>query len=205
MASRSIATLGGIGVFTLALAALLWTAYDGAQRLFPDWRADTAKGTTAANGSLNTTAPEAQYDVSKIIAAHLFGNPQAPAEEPASVPETKLRINLMGLIASSDERFARAIIGVNDSKVQTYAVGENIEGTDASIHAVENRRVLLKRDNAVESLFLKRDNITDAGAPPDLPTSRDGGDAPAASEPDGDPEINEIRQGDRRIRLRQPF
>lgn len=157
-----------------------------------------------------------QYDVDDIIAAHLMGRPPADDEpvDVAQAPETRLQLRLLGMIASANEQYARALIGVNARQVGAYGVGESVEGTDASIHSVEPRRVLLNRNGAVESLHLKtpdlftdtpsarstdaadtRDVLDDPGGPdnevePDtsqLPDS--GGQGPSPAADDGDNEI----------------
>lgn len=149
----------GIVAVLLALGTLGWVAAGLVDRLYtaggaPDRTGDALERSTTADSR------EHEFEVSRIIDAHLFGTPeQNVAEEVTHAPETKLRLNLAGLVASADERYARAIIGVNNNRVKPYTVGQTIDGTDASVHAVEENRVLLKRGDALESLLLKRNQI----------------------------------------------
>ncbi len=101
------------------------------------------------------------YDIDRIVSAHLFGQTDQPeAAEVARAPETKLQLRLMGMIASADDRYARALIGVNRGDVTPYRVGQAVEGTDARIRSVEAKRVLLDRHGAVESLYLKLPDLS---------------------------------------------
>lgn len=168
MANRiNSVTLPGAALFALALMLLAWSAYYAAQRLLPAWRtgdAIEASGTAVGSGDAITPG---DYDLSQIVDAHLFGQAQKQAKVATThAPETKLQINLLGLIASPDEAFARAIIGVGGAKVRPYGIGQTIEGTDASIHSVEQGRVLLQRGGALESLALKRKSIAEFGNSP---------------------------------------
>lgn len=152
-----------IGPFFLAVVVFLWAAYDGALQVLPHWRTDSSN--TAAADDIHTTGADVDlsYDIPEIIDAHLFGAAREhKAPSVANAPETKLRLNLMGLIASANGTLARAMIAVDGSSVKPYSIGQTIEGTKASVHAVEKGRVLLERSNAIESLSLKR---TGLGAP----------------------------------------
>jgi len=146
-----------------AFAVLAWSVHDGAQRVLPGyWLSSASEGASAGEGEsvAGPAVRKFEYDAARIVNAHLFGQVRRPAESQVTrAPETKLRLNLIGLIASADERFARAIIGVNNSKMKPYAIGQQIDGTDAAVHAVEDQRVLLKRGGALESLKLKRNEV----------------------------------------------
>ena len=158
---RNLVLWRGIGTCFLALSVLLWTAYNGAEQILQPARSGgDAAGASSMNRSSNIDNPNRQYQISQIIQAHLFGKAQEPtAKRVVQAPETRLRLNLQGLIASGDKRFARAIINVNGAKADSYSIGQDIKGTDASLYAVRSERVLLKRGNAVESLVLKRESI----------------------------------------------
>lgn len=136
----------------------------------------------AADGEAHASL---QYDVDGIIAAHLMGRPPAD-DEPADVaqaPETRLQLRLLGMIASANDQYARALIGVNSREVGAYGVGESVEGTDASIHSVEPRRVLLNRNGAVESLHLKTPELIN-----DTPSTRTADPADSRDVPDSQDE-----------------
>jgi len=177
MSTRVRSTLPAFAVFLAAAALLGWTAYRGVQWLQADWHDIGDARVDAAPAAGSGGEPGERQQVSRIIDAHLFGRPGEAAPEPVvRAPETRLRINLMGLVASSDQAMARAIIDVEGSRTRSYAVGQTIEGTDASVHTVEAQRVLLKRGEAIESLSLKR---------PGLYSGSQNGAAPSPGEAEG--------------------
>ncbi|MGA8259973.1 MAG: type II secretion system protein N [Arenicellales bacterium] len=101
-------------------------------------------------------AGNARENVDRIVAAHLFGKAdEKKAELTRKAPETKLRLRLMGMIASADQRYARALIEVNSRQVDSYKPGDSVKGTDAKLGSVETNRVLLDRHGAMESLYLR--------------------------------------------------
>lgn len=121
---------------------------------------DAGEGVVTDNHSLNASVSNPEYDVTQVIDAHIFGEAKEPAREDVTrAPETKLQINLLGLIASADKRLARAILDVSSAKTEAYTIGQTIDGTNAIVHAVEPKRVLLKRGNALESLSLERQRL----------------------------------------------
>lgn len=161
MTSSSLSRRPGIAAVAVALAVLLWAVYDAAGRLVPKyWFGGGSEQISAGEPAVAGPGRDIQYDVSRIVNAHIFGDSRESAEDDvAHAPETKLQLNLIGLISSGDDRFARALIGVNNARVKPYAIGQTIDGTDAAVHAVEKSRVLLKRGSALESLMLKRETV----------------------------------------------
>ncbi len=157
------------GLFVaIGFAAFAWATIDVAERLgarFSTSDPSQKDGTLTAEDRRET---ERDYSIDRIAASHLFGVP-APEHkpDPENAPETRLRMSLIGLISSDDPRMARALIRVNSSPVKGYRVGEQIAGTDARLHRVENLRVLLERAGAFESLALPR---TDLFGSPDKST-----------------------------------
>lgn len=184
----------GIGLVALALAVLSWTAYDNARRVIFGWQHETVRTVKA----VDEPSFSIDYDVSEIINAHLFGvERKSGARNISEAPETKLQIRLMGLIASADQHFARALIAVSGSKTRSYSVGQAVEGTDASIHAVQPGRVLLKRGNAMESLTLERTKIEQsnnkAGGAAELTNPRETGQA------------NQLQEQARKVQMNKAF
>lgn len=192
-------------LFALALILFAWSVQYGTQQLLPGWRTSepvSEPGTAGAAHDVNTPG---DYDLSRIIEAHLFGQEQKQGRVATThAPETKLQINLLGLIASADEAFARAIIGVGRAKVRPYGIGQTIEGTDATIHSVERQRVLLQRGGALESLGLKRESIGESGNTPDAANAAlpmDGVEV----ERDETTQVNEIQERVRDGQMKLPF
>jgi general secretion pathway protein C len=95
-------------------------------------------------------------DIQRIVQAHLFGQTEAPAEKVAVAPDTRLRLRLVGVVASADSGQARAMIAADAGKARSFAIGRPITGTDATLHAIEESRVLIRRGSAIEQLKLER-------------------------------------------------
>lgn len=117
---------------------------------------------TLVKATASENAPVPAYEVDTIVQAHLFGQPaQAAKPVPAEAPETKLKLNLIGVLASNNATFARALIRVNAKKEKTYAIGQQIDGTDALVHKIESERVILDRKGNYESLAMTRKKAYD--------------------------------------------
>lgn len=167
MATRTPAQWLGPGLVIAAFAALAWSGYYAAEtlQLVSGDRGNPAAGRELEGASVTASSRDRQFEVSRIAQAHLFGTVRENVQqETAPAPETKLRLDLVGLVASADRQLARAIIRVDGGKVRPYAMEDAIEGTDATIHAIEPGRVLLERSGALESLALKRESALEAGA-----------------------------------------
>ena len=157
----SQARLISFGLLGLALLILGWALYGTVQ-------------TVLFHSSLRTAPPPQQaaarvkpvtsgYKVKQIVNAHLFGRAQAreTTSRVTQAPQTKLRLALLGVVASNKPEFARAVIGVNAASGKNYAVGDKIAGTDATLHAVEKSRVILDRNGQYESLKMIREVLDD--------------------------------------------
>ena len=118
----------------------------------------------SANLKLNglssvAVVPKEQVQVKAIQALNLFGafsqQPTARVEEVVEdAPETRLKLTLTGVVASSDKASAAAVIE-SAGKQATYSVGENIKGTRAVLEDVFNDRVLLKVSGRLETLMFE--------------------------------------------------
>lgn len=158
------ATSAGAALVALSLLALAWSAHYVAGQLLSGWGPSGAADVSGGIDASSEARSASDYDVSRIMDAHLFGRMEQPTvvrAEPA--PETKLQISLLGLIASADDDLARAIIRVGGAGVKPYGIGQAIDGTDATLDSVESRRVLLRRGQALESLALKRESLDNTG------------------------------------------
>jgi len=106
-----------------------------------------------------SAATEKQLSVKAIQALNLFGNfsqQQQKVEEVVieDAPETRLKLLLSGVVASSDKATAGAIIE-SAGKQETYSIGENIKGTRAVLENVFNDRVILKVSGRLETLMFE--------------------------------------------------
>jgi general secretion pathway protein C len=100
-----------------------------------------------------------QVNVKVIQDLALFGLFSATAEKIEEViiedaPETRLKLILAGVVASSDKATAAAIIE-NSGRQETYSIGETITGTRATLENVFNDRVLLKVSGKLETLMFE--------------------------------------------------
>jgi type II secretion system protein C len=99
-------------------------------------------------------AAKTQYRIEDAIAANLLGNPiKKVAPQPKNVPKTTLQLELQGLLYSSRQDEARAIIK-HQNKANLYSIGDKIKGTQVSIKDILETEVLLNRNGATESLPL---------------------------------------------------
>lgn len=153
LTGRRVINIAMVGA---SLAVFALTAHDVASRIL----GEDENRTLELDAEARPESRQLSYDIRDITASHLFGVVVPDqGSEIANTPETKLKLSLRGLISSDDAGVARALIGVNSSQVNGYRIGEQITGTDAQLYAVEERRVLLDRDGAVESLVMPRSDV----------------------------------------------
>lgn len=116
---------------------------------------------TPAGSAPAATQPH-NFDVQRIVAAQLFGRlsdePAPVVEQPqqVDVPETRLNLQLRGVIAEDDPERGVAIIADNRGRDQLYRVGQQVPG-GARLHAVHAEQVVLNRAGSLESLRLPKE------------------------------------------------
>ena len=151
----------GAMIFLAGLGILLWVCYDFVSRYRPQWLGQGPPRPAVIATTIDQQTGPADYDLPAIINAHIFGK---PVEEKTAVvqqaPATTLKVNLVGVLSSDDERYARALISVGSRGTNSYAVGAQVAGTDAKIHRVESERVILDRGGKYEMLAMVRKDIT---------------------------------------------
>ena len=106
-----------------------------------------------------SSAPKKEVQVEAIQSLNLFGVYSQQREERVEevvedAPETRLKLILTGVVASSDKATAAAVIQ-SAGKQETYSIGENIKGTRASLENVFNDRVILKVSGSFETLMFE--------------------------------------------------
>lgn len=122
------------------------------------WMATGALGARPGEALSNGALPPITNPFETIKAARLFGSPtDTPATPIASVSTQGL--SLVGVLASTDPREGRAIIGESGGGARVYAVGSTLPGGSrlAEVHA---DRVILDRGGAFETLPLPRQGGT---------------------------------------------
>lgn len=139
------------------LGLIAWVAWASVERYYPSLLGRSGEQAANVQVSQATQRPNAGYKIHTIVAAHLFGAAaQKVVEAPTQAPETKLRLNLFGVLATSDADLARALIQVESKRMKAYSIGDAIDGTDAQLHKVETQRVILDRKGKFESLAMVR-------------------------------------------------
>lgn len=173
----------------LSLARLFWL-------LMPAPDIPAARLSAAAISTDPTGPVRATVDIEALKTLTLFGtsNAEAVAEiipQPEVQPgiedeavDTKLQLVLRGVVASSEESGARAIIA--DAKTQAiYGPGDDLEGLQGvKLAKVLPLRVILDNRGQYESLWLYKDN-------PSAPRTRvsySSNDLPPSRSWEGDPE-----------------
>lgn len=159
----------GIGALVL-LAVLAEIVYRFVGDFWVDGKPDAQKITAPGSPS-----QQQSVNVQQVIAAHLFGHARTTVVPTREAPKTRLQLKLLGVMASPDERYARALIAVGSEAGEAYRVGEQIANTDAKLHEINRNLVLLDREGRLERLELIRESIIDEPAgedqdPSTLPT-----------------------------------
>jgi len=154
--------LGLVICLCMSLAQLFW--------LLMGAGAHEPKSTlpTAINASLaeRSTSVSARVDIAALSATDIFGKLSAKPQEAIkpsvsaveqNAPETKLKLVLKGIIGSSDQNTARAIIADGD-KQALYALNDKLPGGNRVFLAkVMQDKVILNNGGRFESLPLYGD------------------------------------------------
>ncbi|MCT6701292.1 type II secretion system protein GspC [Rheinheimera sp. 4Y26] len=143
---------------TLVLVLLLaWLAARLSWMLWPTETAAPVQAVSTANSASNESVT-----IEPLLAAHLFGQYQAKAEEPVArpapnptdAPKTSLNLKLTGVVATKNKPEQGTAIIESNGVEQVYGVDEQIEGTNASLKQVLEDRVLLQVSGRFETLML---------------------------------------------------
>lgn len=172
-----------VGVFLLlaatSLASLIWTLVPVPQ----DARWQPAP-VELPGGPARARAGS---EIDTILKAELFGVALAPeAEETASggaigdAPDTRLNLDLLGILASDDGPYSRALIGKPGGEEEPYSVGDDIS-SGVSLRAIYPDRVILARGGSLETLRLDKNRASTAQV--STPAKRPLGDEDATEVP----------------------
>jgi type II secretory pathway component PulC len=161
--------LTNVGLFTMAcwLVSVVFNEIL-AERLQPH-------SFSARAGVVHDAQRAPQWDERKVIIdRNLFGAKVAreskPPPEPVvqeQVEETKLPLELMGTLWSSEPQLSTAAIRDTGNRIeQVLAVGETLEERDGvTVAAIERGRVILQNGSRREELILAEDRGKSAGRP----------------------------------------
>lgn len=149
------------------LLVVLLVAYEAALitwHLVP--RAPTLPVPAALNssaGAAKVTAPVAQR--TDLASLHLFGRVDLeapPVEQQTEIAVTALRLELRGVLYSSDPTFARAIIADESHREDFYSVEKPLPG-GAVLKEIQPDRIILERSGRLEILLLPKDQLDGEG------------------------------------------
>ncbi|MEW5755807.1 MAG: type II secretion system protein GspC [Pseudomonadota bacterium] len=113
--------------------------------------------------------PAKLINVSTISNQHLFGAASGQPVEDAPIQETRLKLELRGVVATGKVGGA-AIIGDPSGGENYYRVGDILPG-NARLHEVHPHQVLLERGGRYETLSLPQAQDSGAGGTPSGPES----------------------------------
>ncbi len=155
-----IARLLLVFILSLSLARLFWL-------LFPAPVVPAARvAIAAASGPVDTS--DSSVNIAQLKSFAIFGKAEAPKKDQPAVIEsnavnTNLNLILVGVVESSDENSARAIISSGD-KQDVYAVNAPLPvGNNVTLSKVMVDRVIINNNGQYESLWLYQN---DPNAPP---------------------------------------
>lgn len=126
-------------------------------RLIPEPAPEAGVSQTNANQSQNSSSRQNHANVSGVQRLNLFGSAAEKEKtvEPVvtDAPQTQLNLKLTGVVASSVNESGAAVVDFR-GKQAAYGVGENIEGTRASVHEVFVDRIIIRNGTRFETLML---------------------------------------------------
>ncbi|EOX4929390.1 type II secretion system protein GspC [Vibrio alginolyticus] len=133
------------------LGKIVWLAIPQSSEV-PQWRPSASSVAASNKGDA--------IDFNVLQNANLFGKyteqKAAVVEQPIvkDAPKTRLNLTLVGAVASSDANTSLAVIA-NRGKQATYGLGEEIEGTRATLKAVLVDRVIIDNQGRDETLMME--------------------------------------------------
>lgn len=133
-------------------AELTWSFFDDSEKLL------ITKNVMRSTAIQETSNRQSQrIGLNQVAQYHLFGNAKGQEQQIQrkiiNAPDTRLRLILKGVFAATIAKKALAIIATKKGKGQIYRIGDKLSG-GALLHAVYADRVILKRNNKLETLRL---------------------------------------------------
>jgi general secretion pathway protein C len=107
--------------------------------------------------SRSATKPQTRTSLATVPQLHVFGEADkepVTTNQPIEAPDTRLRLELTGLFASSDPKQSLAIISEKNGKDESYRIGDTVP-QNATLHEIYADRVILRRLGNLETLRLK--------------------------------------------------
>lgn len=150
-----------LGVIVLLCLYLIAFAAEITWQLIPGPNGntnDSALNSAGARPVGSSSDSQRGVDITQIQRLNLFGEvdkstPQPVQETITDAPETKLNLVLSGVVSTTAEDQGTAVIE-NRGKQATYAIGDKIDGTNATLSQVHTDRVIIKNGGRHETLML---------------------------------------------------
>lgn len=139
-------------LLTQTFASLTWEFFSPAQEVAS--QTSNKPKTQVKTATTNTRLQD-------VSAFHLFGDAKKQPvvqQKVIDAPETRLRLSLKGVFASSNPKQALAIIAASKGEDKTYHIGDKVSG-GALLHAVYDDRIILKRNGKLETLRLPKSKL----------------------------------------------
>ncbi|MBD3609148.1 MAG: type II secretion system protein GspC [Gammaproteobacteria bacterium] len=137
----------------MSYALIMSIAYSGS---LTTWTViETVTSTTAYSPLITSPQPSSSgsaQSTPSVSQLNIFGDGQAPVNTgaPVNAPETRLNLQLSGVIASPDRQVARAFI-VSSGSERSYRINESVPG-GAVLKEIYSDRVILSRNGRFETL-----------------------------------------------------
>lgn len=123
----------------------------------------------APDAAVSVAAQEPAVDLAavadRLASTEPFGAVGVDAQPQGDAPDTRLNLQLRGVIAAGTSKHSRAFIASSDGNERGYAIGAQLPG-GALLHSVLPDRVVLRRGSAFETLRLPRESIGDSSPVP---------------------------------------
>lgn len=135
-------------LLAFVLAQTVWLLWSGPSDAIP---ADSKLRLQAGNSSSSATLSQAQVESWELFGPFRAAAVERQAEQPTDAPETRLRLELLGVFQTADPDKATAIIAEKGKDGELYHVGDSIPG-NAKLEEVYPDRVILRRAGRLETL-----------------------------------------------------
>ena len=147
--------------WAVTLLAVVYIAFLAAKLFWLIWLEPASSSLSPSYINTATGKPE-RVNTQSILAQNLFGKADAAAKKPANkqvqvinnAPETRLSINLTGIVAVSGNDLTGLAIIESQGQQTTYLVDGVVQGTRAKLAQVLPDRVILDVSGRFETLML---------------------------------------------------
>jgi general secretion pathway protein C len=140
------------------MALTAWAAWQAADLTWRIVETAVSEPTLPVAEQVSSNNGSQRVDIDRVANWHLFGVATDDADqaniETIDAPETRLNLQLQGILAAEDDAPSLAIIRSGQTE-KIYARGDTVSG-GARVHAILADRVILRRSGQLETLRLPR-------------------------------------------------